>query len=1216
MNAGRVSQELVDAVMADLSAGSGLEERPAPVHGGLHEAAAVLAWFVPDALRPVPGRPGDDLDALLEHCELTADATGQQRWSLTRDVRVDVLRQLRADGVVADAVRANSDRPGEQMQRVLEGYLTGDAPPVRSQPMSTLTCSVIICGWLRAAGFTDLPPAAELDARLRWLTLLQPFEHLAGPSFRGRSRELSRLRGYAGIAVPGPVPSVRSLRPMLIHGPGGVGKSTLLARFILEHTEVHERDRFPFAYLDFDRPDIDAAEPLTLVMEAIRQLGVQYPEARDRCERIRRDWQEHLVSGRRTADRVRSGAVRDLAGVVGTLGAAKRPFLLVLDTFEEVQWRSEELVDAVWRLLEQFDQAVPRLRVLISGRAEVYGHPFHSLHLTGLDHAGAVEFLRAHGVRDRGVARSLARQVGGSPLSLKLAAQVYASEGADGVDLGTASWRLRFRVNDGMIQRQLYQRILRHIHDPDVRKLAHPGLVLRRITPALIAEVLAGPCRIEDADPVRLFDELRREVSLVTVAGDGSLHHRQDLRRLMIGLLRDEQPAVTREIHELAVAYYAAGEPTAVHRAEEIYHRLCLDQPRNVVDGRWMRGVEPFLQPALTEFTGARRAYLTFRLGLEADAETRRQASLEDWERLMAEKVAMVVDGPVRSDVRAALQSLMARTDRSPDSPLPPLEAAALQRLGDWRRAREVLEAAVDRAVEANLWPSVLQLTLVQARLTLLERSHDGLPALLDRLATFAVGKTSSLDALAAATRHAALRCRLPGVAATDQDDDVDAALRARCDEIADATFEADPQLAYWVCASARPNDGRRLARLLRLVGLPNSNVQALRQLAVGMAAVDSGTGRFLWTVGTSILKQQRTHGTWTSMILEASERSLGEMVADRLDRTPPGTLSLVLEAVSDLVGTALKIVAAPAERQTEPTTQRAAEPLRRLVATGLVESWSSFQLEQLLRFELDRNLYSIVGEAPFQEQVFRVVEAAAAEGWLTDLVLAARRARPANRALDSAAERLGISTITEGVSPPAARESLTRLARQICRIERRGEFIATGLLIGVDLVLTVAHAVLPLQADPEGVIDVVARFDLAAGRDGRVVDEGTTFPLTNVWLVWVSDSTDRGIAVLRLRGAPGVQPIGGPESGGDERGWFDLTFPRPVSRAAQLSILQYAGNSLRLLDTRGVVDVAPGQSGSPVVDEAFNVVGLVTGDGTNIPAVAVADELRRLDLN
>ena len=41
-----------------------------------------------------------------------------------------------------------------------------------------------------------------------------------------------------------------------------------------------------------------------------------------------------------------------------------------------------------------------------------------------------------------------------------------------------------------VLQGVLFRRILGHIHTPEIRQLAHPGLVLRRITPDLIKEVL------------------------------------------------------------------------------------------------------------------------------------------------------------------------------------------------------------------------------------------------------------------------------------------------------------------------------------------------------------------------------------------------------------------------------------------------------------------------------------------------------------------------------------------------------------------------------------------------------------------------------------------------------------------------------------------------------------------------------------------------------
>jgi hypothetical protein len=48
-----------------------------------------------------------------------------------------------------------------------------------------------------------------------------------------------------------------------------------------------------------------------------------------------------------------------------------------------------------------------------------------------------------------------------------------------------------FSLAETAVQGQLYQQILNHIPDPDLRQLAHPGLVVRRVTRDVIKEVLA-----------------------------------------------------------------------------------------------------------------------------------------------------------------------------------------------------------------------------------------------------------------------------------------------------------------------------------------------------------------------------------------------------------------------------------------------------------------------------------------------------------------------------------------------------------------------------------------------------------------------------------------------------------------------------------------------------------------------------------------------------
>src|SRR4029450_2638735 len=106
--------------------------------------------------------------------------------------------------------------------------------------------------------------------------------------------------------------------------------------------------------------------------------------------------------------------------------------------------------------------------------------------LRGLGEADAVDLLQhlAPG-EDDGVLTELARRVEGNPLSLHLAADVLRRTGTNPVRL--------LAVAEGDVQGQLYARLLEHIRDPRVRAIAHPGLVVRRITPAAIQGGLAAP---------------------------------------------------------------------------------------------------------------------------------------------------------------------------------------------------------------------------------------------------------------------------------------------------------------------------------------------------------------------------------------------------------------------------------------------------------------------------------------------------------------------------------------------------------------------------------------------------------------------------------------------------------------------------------------------------------------------------------------------------
>ncbi|KST63177.1 hypothetical protein BC008_13030 [Mastigocoleus testarum BC008] len=75
--------------------------------------------------------------------------------------------------------------------------------------------------------------------------------------------------------------------------------------------------------------------------------------------------------------------------------------------------------------------------------------------------------------------------------------------------------------------------------------------------------------------------------------------------------------------------------------------------------------------------------------------------------------------------------------------------------------------------------------------------------------------------------------------------------------------------------------------------------------------------------------------------------------------------------------------------------------------------------LEQMLSFELDKNLDSIAGGSNLQVIVFNLIKVSKAENWIEDLIAAARRSNPGNLSLQAIAEELLQNSQPEVISIP-----------------------------------------------------------------------------------------------------------------------------------------------------------------------------------------------------
>jgi hypothetical protein len=296
--------------------------------------------------------------------------------------------------------------------------------------------------------------------------------------------------------------------------------------------------------------------------------------------------------------------------------------------------------------------------------------------------------------------------------------------------------------------------------------------------------------------------------------------------------------------------------------------------------------------------------------------------------------------------------------------------------------------------------------------------------------------------------------------------------------------------------------------------------------------------------------------------------------------------------------------------------------------STALKSAFRSFDdLKRMLRFQLNKRLEEIAGRGALNQVVFDLLDVAEAEGWLYDLLQAARRQNEGNAQLQSFEQSVGLAARDFDKSDLEAKirkfdkfinlntwlPKLTAIEKQVCSVQIDGKAMGTGFLVASDIVLTNYHVV-------ESIIEkgnsnlISCRFDYKklAENNGYT---GEVYTLHQDWLIAHSpysaadchdslslpNNDELDYALLRLK-----QPLA-------NRGCITLpSINEKINDSYQtnapLFIVQHPeGKPIKLaLDTESIIQLnenktrlyyktltEPGSSGSPCFNSDWDLIAL-----------------------
>lgn len=673
------------------------EQGEEPPPGALLMRAALRPWFDRDELP-------ESLASLL--MPLVADPKAT-RWALRMSER---RRLISSAGSISELRRYldsvdRSDPAGSVVADILDG------PPYGLEQCDEAQLSwwIQIVRWFEGI-VADLPKPSAISRQLEQRRIRSRLEKIIDGRFRGRTKELSRLRAWYQ----------QGIGPLTVTGIGGIGKSSLVARFASELDP-----QTPLLWLDFDRADLAPDDAMSVLSAIISQAAVQLDE-----------FISPAVST--NADEWRAQA-EDLGTRLSAAISATQTPLIVLDSFEAAQYavRYQEL----WPVLEAICTKVPTLKVCVTGRASIAGLSLlgiaaTAIDLKGMDPDDTRNWLADSGISIPSVVERVVKLANGIPLIVRLAIRL--------IELGGRVEDLPRELPFTIVAGYLYDRILDRVQDTQFKPLASVLLVLRRATEDMLLPLFRGLVQLPPGTPSDWFAELSREMGLVE--GGNVLQPRSEVRAATLSLLEHDNKDLVRLVDERACHWYSGlAELSTEGAAELVYHCLRLGDLHGA-ERAWRDGIGAFLTFAPDEIVDpVARNWLIGRLGTSLQI-----GDLALWEEEAAERIRGARKRKLDRVVRGILGERKERSSKSPlifhdvlelmkdgqdDEALTLLEggnkgvpstyeqdqmvlrASLLRRAGDRKRADDLLRKVQERGgwLEDNL----NLLTLLAARLAL-----------------------------------------------------------------------------------------------------------------------------------------------------------------------------------------------------------------------------------------------------------------------------------------------------------------------------------------------------------------------------------------------------------------------------------------------------------------------------------------------------------------